>query len=74
MPHCIRTVRILKKPRLDAAGSELEKSAREELQKAVCIHTLFWDLKEKGAVSFGSILLFQVEAVEALVRNAQFCE
>lgn len=41
MPHCIRTVRILKKPRLDAAGSELEKSAREELQKAVCIHTLF---------------------------------
>lgn len=34
MPHCIRTVRILKKPRLDAAGSELEKSAREELQKA----------------------------------------
>lgn len=34
MPRCIRTARILKKPRLDAAGSELENSAREELQKA----------------------------------------
>lgn len=44
------------------------------LHYAMCIRTLLWDLKEKGATSFGSILLFQVEAAEALVRNAQFCE